>query len=126
MPAFTLPPDTRSPGSGNPPADMNAVTDALSAMGAQYNALNAAYGTIDPAGVLDSTTGLNNLLAGAGTAGKRATGLLGTYKISAPLVMPPGGMLDGGIIADQSGFTLMPTAGFLGNAAVYMSDAVGS
>ena len=33
MPApYTLPPDTRSVGSGNPPADVNAHTDALIAM----------------------------------------------------------------------------------------------
>jgi hypothetical protein len=33
MPApYTLPPDTRSVGSGNPPADMNAATDALNAL----------------------------------------------------------------------------------------------
>ena len=57
---FTLPPDTRAVGTGNPPADMNAVVDAVTAMGAGYNVLNAAFsGGADPTGVADSTAAIN-------------------------------------------------------------------
>ncbi len=60
MPAqFTLPPDTRSVGSGNPPADMNSVVDAITAMGAGLNILNAAFaGGADPGGTNDSTAAI--------------------------------------------------------------------
>ena len=52
---FTLPPDTRAVGTANPPGDMNAVIDALTAQGAVYNVLNAAYsGGADPTGTNDS------------------------------------------------------------------------
>ncbi|HEY3650457.1 MAG TPA: hypothetical protein VGL33_21015 [Streptosporangiaceae bacterium] len=72
MPAqFTLPPDNRSVGSGNPPADMNAVVDALTAQGAVYNVLNAAYaGGGDPAGTSDSQPAFQaavNAVAASGT-----------------------------------------------------------
>ena len=71
-PQYTLPPDTRSIGSGNPPADMNAVVDAVTAMGAGLNVLNAAFaGGADPAGVNDSAAALqaavNALPASGGT-----------------------------------------------------------
>jgi len=42
---FTLPPDTRAVGTGNPPADMNGVTDAHNAQQAQFNMLSAAFGS---------------------------------------------------------------------------------
>jgi hypothetical protein len=68
MPAqFTLPPDTRSVGSGNPPADMNAVVDALAAMGAGVNVLNAAFaGGADPTGAAACDTVLSDALAAGG------------------------------------------------------------
>lgn len=61
---FTLPPDTRAVGTGNPPGDMNAVVDALKALGASMNALNAGNaGGADPTGVADSTAAINAALA---------------------------------------------------------------
>lgn len=56
MPAqFTLPPDNRAVGTGNPPADMNAAVDALTALGATDSVLNTAYaGGADPAGASNS------------------------------------------------------------------------
>jgi hypothetical protein len=60
MPAdYTLPPDTRAVGTGNPAGDMDAIVDALTAMGAVGNILNAAYaGGADPTGVADSTAAI--------------------------------------------------------------------
>src|SRR5713101_656665 len=72
MPAqFTLPPDTRVVGSGNPPVDMDGVVDTLTALGAVNNVLNAAYsGGADPTGVADSAAAfqaaINALPAGGG------------------------------------------------------------
>lgn len=65
MPAqFTLPPDNRAVGTGNPPADMNGVVDALTAMGATFNICNAAFaGGADPTGAADSTAAFNAALA---------------------------------------------------------------
>lgn len=65
MPAqFTLPPDNRAVGSGNPPADMNGVVDTLTAMGAAFNICNAAFaGGADPTGTADSTAAFNAALA---------------------------------------------------------------
>jgi hypothetical protein len=83
MPAqFTLPPDTRSVGSGNPPADMNAIVDAVTAMGAGVNVLNTAYSSgADPTGVADSTSAWQAAL----TAGGLIIVPPGTYKITSTL-----------------------------------------
>jgi hypothetical protein len=54
--AYTIPPDNRSVGSGNPPADMNDVSDVLTGSGAGLNVLNTALaGGADPTGTADST-----------------------------------------------------------------------
>ena len=106
MPAqYTLPPDTRAIGTGNPPADMNAVVDALNAApGVVYNVLNAAYaGGADPTGAADSTTAIQAAInAAAYISASDASGILGaaqatvylpggTYLISSgPLVLPHG------------------------------------
>jgi hypothetical protein len=84
MPAqFTLPPDTRSVGSGNPPADMNAVVDAVTAMGAGYNVLNAAFaGGADPAGTSDSAAAFNAAQAAIPAAGGFIYLPAGTYKLA--------------------------------------------
>jgi hypothetical protein len=89
MPAqFTLPPDTRSVGSGNPPADMNNVVDALTATGAVFNVLNAAYsGGADPTGVSDSAPAINAALAALpSSTGGTVVIPAGVYKISSPIV----------------------------------------
>jgi parallel beta-helix repeat protein len=85
---YTLPPDTRSVGSGNPPSDINAVIDALAAMGAVYNVLNAAYsGGADPTGAADSAPAINAALAALpSSTGGTVILPAGAYKISSPIV----------------------------------------
>jgi hypothetical protein len=80
MPAqFTLPPDTRAVGTGNPPADMNAVVDALTAQGTASNILNAAYaGGADPTGTADSTAAFNDAVAALPTITLHDSGTSGT------------------------------------------------
>jgi hypothetical protein len=87
MPAqFTLPPDTRSVGSGNPPADMDGVVDALTAMGTGFNVLNAAFsGGADPTGAADSAAALQACITAAAAAGQPVTIPPGTYKTTATL-----------------------------------------
>jgi hypothetical protein len=76
---FTLPPDTRSVGTGNPPADMNALIDAAAAMGTVFNVLNAAYaGGADPGGGADSTPAFAACMAAA------------TAAHGAEMIIPPG------------------------------------
>jgi hypothetical protein len=132
MPAqFTLPPDTRAVGTGNPPADMNALIDAATAMGAVLNVLNAAYsGGADPTGVADSTAAIQAALNAAGK-GQIVTLPAGTYSTTSPLTIPAGVVLRGasGPVAAywgaDSGTTIKPTAGFSGTSVLSMSD-VGS
>jgi hypothetical protein len=84
MPAqFTLPPDTRAVGTGNPPADMNAHTDALAAIGATFSVLNAAYaGGADPTGIADSTAAINAAEVAAAATGGIVTFPAGTFKVT--------------------------------------------
>src|SRR6266705_6274631 len=61
-----MPTDNKAVGTGNPPADMNAVIDALAASGVTYNVLNAAYaGGADPTGAADSTAAFAACMAAA-------------------------------------------------------------
>jgi hypothetical protein len=84
---FTLPPDTRAAGTGNPPADMNAVVDALTAQGAVFNVLNAAYaGGADPTGAADSAAAINAALAALPSTGGTVVVPAGVYKTTAPIV----------------------------------------
>lgn len=92
---FTLPPDSRKQGDPNPASDMDAVVDALIAAGAPYNVLSAAWGTVDNTGVADSTAGLNACLAAAATAGAAVQMPPGTYKISGPLNIATGQVING-------------------------------
>ena len=83
---FTLPPDTRAIGTGNPPQDMNGVADALTAMGAGCNALNAAFsGGADPTGTASSDAAFAAAAAAAAAAGVPFVIPAGTYKVTAPL-----------------------------------------
>jgi hypothetical protein len=107
MPAqYALPPDTRSVGSGDPPADMNAVVDALTAAGAARNILSAAFaGGADPTGTADSHAALQ----AAATAGGLIIIPPGTYKNTATvtattiptLFYAPGGL--GSVIINYAG-----------------------
>lgn len=86
MPAqFALPPDTRATGTGSPAADMDAVIDAVTAMGAGMNILNAAFaGGADPTGTNDSTAAIQaagNAVLATGLAG-RVLIPPGTYKMA--------------------------------------------
>lgn len=131
MPNFALPPDTRTVGQGNPPQDMNAVVDALTAQGAGLNVRNKAWaGGADPTGATDSTTALQAAANGA-TPGQVVVFPPGIYKISTPLTVPAGvtlwcpgsGGYDAGVWGDnRSGAILQVTPGFTGTAAVLFND----
>src|SRR5215469_9489106 len=84
MPAdFTLPPDTRVAGVGNPPQDMDNVIDALTAMGAGMNVLNAAFaGGADPLGSSDSTAAFRAAAGALGANGGTVVVPPGTYKVT--------------------------------------------
>jgi hypothetical protein len=78
---YSLPPDTRAVGTGNPPADMNAVVDALTATGAAFNVLNSAFaGGADPTGVSDSTAAFQAAITAAQAVGGTVVVPAGTYK----------------------------------------------
>ena len=63
---FTLPPDTRADGPGNPPQDVDNLVDALTARAPGLNVLNALFsGGADPTGAADSTAAINAALAAA-------------------------------------------------------------
>jgi hypothetical protein len=66
MPAqFTLPPDTRTVGAGDPPNDINNVVRAANALGATDNVLSTAFaGGADPTGAADSTAAINAVTQG--------------------------------------------------------------
>ena len=92
---FTLPPDTRAIGQGNPPADMNGVVDALTAQGAALSVLNTAYsGGADPTGVADSTAAIQAAL-NAASPGQAVLVPPGTYKTTSVLTIPTGVTLIG-------------------------------
>jgi hypothetical protein len=59
---------------------------------------SADYGA-DPTGVLDSSIALQNLFADMATTG-RANALSGTYKVTKPLVIPPGILEGGNVVLD--------------------------
>jgi len=83
---FTLPPDTRAVGTGNPPADMNGVVDAITAMGGGFNVTNAAYaGGADPTGVADSTAAISATVTAAAAAGRPVLIPAGTYRVTSTL-----------------------------------------
>ena len=64
--------------------------------------LSAADKGADATGVADSTTALQNLFADMATTG-RANLLSGTYKVTQPLVIPPGAIEGGDVILDFRG-----------------------
>jgi hypothetical protein len=120
---FSLPPDTRSVGQGNPPADMNGVVDTLNASGAQFNVCNAAYaGGADPTGVADSTAAIQAAL-NATTAGQPTALPVGTFLISAPITMASGDELLGshGSKHVLTGTVLKLSASFAGAAAIILA-----
>jgi len=83
MPQFTLPPDTRAVGTGNPPADMNALIDALISFGIPFNLMSAGWGTVDNTGAADSTAAFANCMSAAIAANAEMTIPPGAYNLSA-------------------------------------------
>jgi hypothetical protein len=83
-PQFTLPPDSRAVGTGNPPADMDAVVDALAATGTAYSILNTAYaGGGDPTGTASSAAAIAAAAAAAAAVnGGIVTFPAGTFKVT--------------------------------------------
>jgi len=94
---FTLPPDTRIVGSGNPPQDIDNIIDALTATGAGLNVLNAAFaGGADPTGVADSTAAIQAAVNAASAAGGGRVFIPpGTFLVSAAILLATGVELAG-------------------------------
>lgn len=84
--AYTIPPDTRTVGSGNPPLDINNVSDVLTGSGLGFSILNTAYaGGADPTGTADSTAAINAAVTAASAASRPVRIPAGTYKVSSTL-----------------------------------------
>jgi hypothetical protein len=63
---FTIPPDTRAVGTGDPPGDMDNVVRALNASSAQFNVLSTQFaGGADPTNVADSTAAFQAAITAA-------------------------------------------------------------
>ena len=93
---FTLPPDTRAINDPNPPEDMNNVVDALNAMGAVQNVLNATYsGGADPTGINDSQPAFQAAINALPTGGGSIWVAPGTYKFNSSLTPKSGLRLTG-------------------------------
>lgn len=127
---FSIPPDSRAPGTGNPAGDMDAVIDALQGLRADRSVLNAAYaGGADPTGTADSTAAINAAYAASGP-GQVVFFRDGIYKISAPLTPPPGVITVMGLAGfdpatwtdGSSGCVIQPSASFTGNAVFQFAD----
>jgi len=83
---FTLPPDTRAVGQGNPPQDVNGIIDALTAIGTPYSVLNSAYsGGADPTGTSYCDTAFADATSAALAAGQPLLIPGGTYKFQDPI-----------------------------------------
>jgi len=83
---FTLPPDNRTVGSGDPPADVDDLVDAANAMGAPGNVLNASFGGgADPTGAADSDTAFADAVANFVSTGQPVIIPQGDYKITSTL-----------------------------------------
>ena len=87
---FTLPPDTRAVGTGNPPQDVDNIVDALTAAGAGLNVLNAAYaGGADPTGASFSDAAFQACMTAATGTGTGTPGEMiippGVYKLAGDL-----------------------------------------
>ena len=100
MTSYTIPPNTRAVGTGNPPQDMDNTANILSMLTGQatgntftqsYTALPwfnvITYGA-DPTGATDSTTAIQNALNAANSAGGGVVYFpAGTYQISSALTI---------------------------------------
>lgn len=81
--AYTLPPDTRRFGDPDPANDMDAVVDALYAVGAGATVLSGSYSSgADPTGSADSAAAFNAARAAMGTPGVVYVPGPATYKLA--------------------------------------------
>lgn len=85
--SYTIPPDTRAVGTGNPPQDMNDVSDVLTGNSpVVFNVLNTAWaGGADPTGANDSTAAIQAALNAVPAQGGIVCLPSGTYKVSSTL-----------------------------------------
>lgn len=116
---FTLPPDTRAIGSGDPPHDMNNVVDALNATGAGLNVLSATFsGGADPTGAAASDAAFASALSAVSSPGATITIPPGTYLLngSAGLSLAQAGTRLAG--SGRGASVLKIGASFTGSAAV--------
>jgi Pectate lyase superfamily protein len=107
--AYTIPPDTRAVGTGNPPVDIDDIADVLTGWGTGYSVLNTAWaGGADPTGAADSTAAINGALTAA-TAGQVVALPAGTFKTTASLVLPADGVTLAG--AGMGATVIQPASG---------------
>jgi hypothetical protein len=129
MPTWNLPPDTRAAGSGNPPADMNAVVDVLNHTTMQRRFYIDQYGA-DPTGVASSDAAWTACYADALAAvitGPPPAGVIivlgaGVYKFSIGTVQVLHRSI--GLVGQGKAVTTLYTAGSTGDL-VYVCDNTG-
>jgi len=135
----TIPPDNVASGDTGHIAAHNNMSDLFTNAVTRYNILNTAWsGGADPTGAADSTAAINAALAAA-PAGTVVTGPAGTYKTTAPIVVPNfvgfqlrpmramgipignygiGGLaLNGGILKPSSSFSGAAVVSMIGSAS---------
>ena len=118
---FALPPDNRTVGSGDPPADVDDLVDAAAAMGAGRNVLNTTFGGgADPTGAADSTVALT--AAAAALGGQLMYLPAGTYLMNAAsaIALTTAGS---GIMGDLFGATVIKIGGSFSASEVINIDA---
>lgn len=125
--SYTMPGDTDISGESGHLADHNDIADILAGMSAANNVLNTAYaGGADPTGVADSTAAINDALTTAPVGGTVYIPA-GTYKTTAPIVIPPQITLAGphGSHIDATTCSIKPesqASGFSGAAVILFVD----
>ena len=129
MPTYSLPPDTRAAGTGNPPADMNAVVDVLNHTTLQHRFYLDQYGA-DPTGASSSDAAWTACYAdalAAAIAGPPPAGTLivlgaGVYLFSINKVQVTDARI--GLVGQGKGVTTLTTNGNTGDL-VYVTDTTG-
>lgn len=113
--AFTPPADNQIPGAGRPYADVNALVDALAAMGSGLSVLNtvAALGGADPSGQRESSAQITAVAAGGGNVSVPA----GTYlvNVATAVTLAAAGTV---LVGAGKGVTTLVIGGTGGAAAV--------
>lgn len=116
--AFTPPSDNQIPGAGRPYADVNALVDALAAMGSGLSVLNtvAALGGADPSGQRESSAQITAVAAGGGNVSVPP----GTYlvNVATAVTLAAAGTV---LVGAGKGVTTLVIGGAAGPAAVAIS-----